>query len=165
MLQEGDFAKIEEISKQSYFDIGGKRQPYLEAEEVKSLQIAKGSLTEEELKEIRSHAAHTISFLNQIPWGRSLKRVPAFAGAHHEKLDGSGYPFGLKSDTIPLPSKVMAIADIYDALTAADRPYKKAVSTDRALHILDMEAEDNHIDGELLRIFKDHKVFSVIEEQ
>ena len=164
VLQEGDFAKIEEVAKQSYFDIGGKRQSYLEAEEVRALQIAKGSLTEEELTEIRSHAAHTISFLKQIPWGRSLKKVPAYAGAHHEKLDGSGYPFGLKSDDIPLPAKMMAVADIYDALTAADRPYKKAVPQDRALDILDLEAKDNHIDKDLLRIFKNHSVFTTIEE-
>jgi HD-GYP domain-containing protein (c-di-GMP phosphodiesterase class II) len=164
VLQEGDFAKIEEIAKQSYFDIGGKRHPYLEEEEVRSLQVAKGSLNAEELREIRSHAEHTISFLKQIPWGRSLKRVPAYAGAHHEKLDGSGYPYQLKSDEIPLPAKMMAIADIYDALTAADRPYKKAVPKERALHILDLEAEDNHIDTELLRIFKSHTVYAVIEE-
>lgn len=165
VLQESDFAKIEDIAKKSYFDIGGKRQPYLEQEEVKSLQIAKGSLTEDEFREIRSHAAHTISFLNEIPWGRALKRVPAYAGAHHEKLDGSGYPYGLKSDDIPLAAKIMAIADIYDALTASDRPYKKAVSTNRALHILDMEAADSHIDADLLAIFKKQQVYTIIEEQ
>ncbi len=164
VLQEGDFAKIEEIAQQSYFDIGGKRQPYLEAEEVNALQIAKGSLTEEELKEIRSHAEHTISFLKQIPWGRSLRRVPDYAGAHHEKLDGSGYPYGLKSEQIPLPAKIMAVADIYDALTAADRPYKKAVPKERALQILDLEAKDKHIDFELLQIFKDKSIYNVIEE-
>jgi HD-GYP domain-containing protein (c-di-GMP phosphodiesterase class II) len=164
VLQEGDFAKIEEIAEQSYFDIGGKRQPYLEAEEVNALQVAKGTLTEEEFREIRSHAANTISFLKQIPWGRSLRHVPEYAGAHHEKLDGSGYPYGLKSDEIPLPAKMMAVADIYDALTAADRPYKKAVSKERALHILDLEAKDRHIDATLLQIFKDAAVYDVIEE-
>ncbi len=164
VLQEGDFAKIEEIAKQSYFDMGGKRQPYLETDEVAALQVAKGSLTDEELAEIRSHAAHTISFLKQIPWGRSLKRVPEYAGAHHEKLDGSGYPYGLTGDAIPLPAKIMAVADIYDALTAADRPYKKAVSRDRALHILGLEAKDNHIDKDLLEIFDSFKVYRVLDE-
>jgi HD-GYP domain-containing protein (c-di-GMP phosphodiesterase class II) len=164
VLQEGDFAKIEEIAMQSYFDIGGRRQPYLEEGEVRALQIAKGSLTEEELREIRSHAEKTISFLKQIPWGRALRRVPDFAGAHHEKLDGTGYPFGLKSEQIPLPAKMMAIADIYDALTAADRPYKKAVPKERALHILDLEAKDRHIDAVLLQIFKDAAVYNIIEE-
>lgn len=164
VMQEGDFDKIEDIAALSYFDIGGKRQPYLEVEEVRALQIAKGSLTEEEFAEIRSHAAHTISFLKQIPWGRSLKRVPAYAGAHHEKLDGTGYPYGLKSEEIPLPAKMMAVADIYDALTAADRPYKKAVPKERALHILDLEAKDRHIDATLLQIFKDAAVYDIIEE-
>jgi HD-GYP domain-containing protein (c-di-GMP phosphodiesterase class II) len=164
VLEEGDFAKIEEIAQQSYFDIGGNRQPYLESNEVASLQVAKGSLTAEELTEIRSHAANTISFLKAIPWGRSLKQVPAYAGAHHEKLDGSGYPYGLTEEQIPTPAKLMAIADIFDALTAADRPYKKAVPLERALHILDLEAKDRHIDKELLRIFKEGTVYTVLDQ-
>jgi response regulator RpfG family c-di-GMP phosphodiesterase len=162
VLPAGDFAKVEEVAGRTYFDLDGKRRPYLEAEEGKALLIAKGSLTEEELAEIRSHAAHTISFLNKIPWGRSMRRIPVYAGAHHEKLDGTGYPVGLAKEAIPLPSRIMAVADIFDALTASDRPYKKAVSLERALQILDCEVKDGHIDGELVRLFKQHEVFRVL---
>jgi HD-GYP domain-containing protein (c-di-GMP phosphodiesterase class II) len=163
VLQEGDFAKIEEIARRSYFDIGGQRQPFLTPEEVTALQTAKGSLTPEELDEIRSHAAHSISFLKQIPWNKAMRHIPDWAGAHHEKLNGSGYPNKLTGDQIPLPAKIMAVADIFDALTAADRPYKKAVPVDRALNILEMEVKDRNIDGELVRLFKDNKVYEVVE--
>ncbi len=164
ILAEGDFKKVEEVASRNYFDLNGKRQPYLEAEELKALLVAKGSLTPEELEEIRSHAAHTISFLKKIPWGKSMKNLPLFAGAHHEKLNGSGYPYGLKEDEIPLPAKIMAVADIFDALTAADRPYKKAVSLERALQILDFEVKDNHIDGDLVQLFRDNEVYRVLNE-
>ncbi len=164
VLEAGDFAKIEEIAERSYFDLGGQRLPFLTPEEVAALQVAKGSLTDEELQEIRSHAAHSISFLQQIPWSKAMRRIPEYAGAHHEKLNGSGYPYGLENDAIPLPAKIMAVADIYDALTAADRPYKKAVPLERALSILEMEANDNHIDGELVRLFKENEVYQVLDE-
>ncbi len=164
ILAEGDFKKVEEVASRNYFDLNGKRQPYLEAEELKALLVAKGSLTPEELEEIRSHAAHTISFLKKIPWGKSMRNLPLFAGAHHEKLNGTGYPYGLKEDEIPLPAKIMAVADIFDALTAADRPYKKAVSLERALQILDFEVKDNHIDGDLVRLFREHEVYRVLKE-
>jgi HD-GYP domain-containing protein (c-di-GMP phosphodiesterase class II) len=162
VLPAGDFAKVEDVAGRTYFDLDGKRRPYLEAEEVKALLIAKGSLTDEELEEIRSHASHTISFLNKIPWGRAMRRIPAYAGAHHEKLDGTGYPAGLPAEAIPLPSRIMAVADIFDALTASDRPYKKAVSLERALQILDFEVKDRHIDAELVRLFKEHEVYRAL---
>ncbi len=164
ILAEGDFKKVEEVASRNYFDLNGKRQPYLEVEELKALLVAKGSLTPEELEEIRSHAAHTISFLKKIPWGKSMRDLPLYAGAHHEKLNGSGYPYGLKEDEIPLPAKMMAVADIFDALTAADRPYKKAVSLERALQILDFEVKDNHIDGDLVRLFRENEVYRVLNE-
>ncbi|MCP4602250.1 MAG: GAF domain-containing protein [Proteobacteria bacterium] len=164
VLAAGDFNKIEKIAVRSYFDIGGQRQSFLRPEEVNSLMIAKGSLTDEELAEIRSHADHSISFLEQIPWSKTMRNIPKYAGAHHEKLDGSGYPHGLNSDQIPLPAKIMAVADIFDALTASDRPYKKAVSIERALSILEMEVKDNHIDAELVRLFKKTEAYRVLEE-
>jgi HD-GYP domain-containing protein (c-di-GMP phosphodiesterase class II) len=163
VLPSEDLAKIEHIAKRSYFDLGGHRQPFLEPYEVESLQIAKGSVTEEEMNEIRSHAAHTISFLEQIPWGPAMRNITAYAGAHHEKLNGGGYPNGLTADQIPLPARMMSVADIFDALTAADRPYKKAVPVDKALFILELEVKDQHIDGELVRLFKEAEVFKVLE--
>ncbi len=162
VLPHEDFKKIEEIANRSYFDVGGKRQPYLTDEEVTALKVAKGSLTSEELDEIRSHVVHTISFLEQIPWGKSLRNIPKYAGAHHEKINGSGYPNGLKGDEIPIASRIMAVADIFDALTARDRPYKKAVPLEQALHILQLEADSKHIDTELVQLFKATKVYEVL---
>jgi HD-GYP domain-containing protein (c-di-GMP phosphodiesterase class II) len=111
------------------------------------------------MAEIQSHVTHTYNFLAKIPWGKSMARVPHIAGAHHEKLNGTGYPRGVSADQIPLQSKIMTIADIYDALTARDRPYKKALAADRALQILGFEVKDGNLDAELVRIFTEAKVF------
>ena len=91
--------------------------------------------------------------LSQIPWGKTYSRVPAIAGAHHERLNGTGYPNRLQAEEIPLQSKMMTISDIFDALTANDRPYKRAVPTDKALDILGYEVKDGHVDADLVRIF------------
>jgi HD-GYP domain-containing protein (c-di-GMP phosphodiesterase class II) len=163
VLAEGDFAKVEDVAGRTFFDVNGNPRHYLEPDELKALLVAKGSLTVEEMDEIRSHAAHTMSFLERIPWGKSMRNIPKIAGCHHEKLDGSGYPNGLKDQEIPLPSKMMAVADIYDALTAADRPYKKAVPLEKALKILEYEVKDNHIDGDLLDLFRKHEVYKIID--
>ena len=103
--------------------------------------------------------SHTFRFLSRIPWGKSLQRVPVIAGAHHERLNGTGYPNRLKAEEIPVQSKMMSVADIYDALTASDRPYKKAVPVERAIDILDYSVKDGHLDAELVRIFKDARVW------
>ncbi|PHS18563.1 MAG: HD family phosphohydrolase [Kangiella sp.] len=127
-----------------------------------SLSISKGSLTEKERAEIQSHVTHTQTFLERIPWTDELAGIPRIAGAHHEKLDGTGYPFGLKRDQIPLPSKIMTIADIYDALTAQDRPYKKALPIEIALDILNDEAKKGKIEKSLLNTFIESKVYNCI---
>ena len=101
---------------------------------------------------------HTYEFLRRIPWTRTLKRVPDLAHGHHEKLDGSGYPMKLGSKEIPVETRMMTVSDIYDALTASDRPYKKAVPHDRALGILEDEAKRGLVDRELLTIFIEAKV-------
>jgi HD-GYP domain-containing protein (c-di-GMP phosphodiesterase class II) len=136
-------------------------EPLLSASELASLRIERGSLTAPEFEEIRSHVVHTQRFLSRIPWGRALRRVPEIAGAHHERLNGTGYPRGWGAHQIPVQSKMMSIADIYDALTAADRPYKRAVSVERALQILDMEVRDGHLDADLVRLFADAKVWEL----
>ena len=101
------------------------------------LSIPKGSLDAAERQQIESHVVHTFNFLSQIPWTKELRGVPEIARAHHEKLNGDGYPYKLRGDEIPLPTKMMTICDIFDALTASDRPYKRAVPIERALSILD----------------------------
>ncbi|MDQ3033803.1 MAG: GAF domain-containing protein [Myxococcota bacterium] len=159
VLKEGDFTLITELGQRTYVDACGHGQPLLSENEVISLQVTKGSLHDREIDEIRSHVVHTFDFLSRIPWGKSFTRIPEIAGSHHEKLNGRGYPKGLSSEAIPLPSKIMTIADIFDALTARDRPYKKAMPVDRALSILGFEVKDGHIDGELVRIFTEAEVF------
>ena len=134
-------------------------------EEFELLSIPKGSLSPSERKEIESHVVHTQNFLNHIPWTKEFHNVPTIAAAHHEKLDGSGYPYGMTDSEIPLPSKIMTICDIYDALTASDRPYKPAMKTEKAIDILVEEANKNLLDGDLVQVFIDAKVFQAIDSQ
>ncbi len=159
VLSSGDFQRIEAIAKETFVDLRGERRALLDDEETTCLKVNRGSLTTQEFDEIRSHVSHTFRFLSQIPWGKALSRVPIIAGAHHEKLNGTGYPNRLHAEEIPVQSKMMAVADIYDALTASDRPYKKAVPIEKALGILDFSVKDGHLDGELVRIFKDAKIW------
>jgi len=159
VLSSGDFAKIEAIARETYVDLRGETRALLDGDEVTSLMVSKGSLTQVEFDEIRSHVAHTFRFLSRIPWGKSLRRVPLIAGAHHERLNGTGYPNRLRAEEIPVQSKMMSVSDIYDALTASDRPYKKAVPLERAIDILDFSVKDGHLDAELVRIFKDARVW------
>jgi HD-GYP domain-containing protein (c-di-GMP phosphodiesterase class II) len=164
VMSEGDFTAVGALAERSYVGPDGEERPLLSEVEVKSLQVTKGSLNEQEIEEIRSHVTHTFDFLSRIPWGKTMRFVPQIAGAHHEKLNGSGYPRGVKAEEIPLQSKIMTIADIFDALTARDRPYKKAMPLDRALAILGYEVKDNHIDAELVRLFTEAKVFEASQD-
>jgi len=164
IMSEGDFTAVGELADRTYVDPSGEEQPLLTRDEVESLQVTKGSLNMEEIDEIRSYVSHTFDFLSRIPWGKTMRRVPEIAGAHHEKLNGSGYPRGVEAAAIPLQSKIMTIADIYDALTARDRPYKKAIPVDRALAILGYEVKDGNIDAELVRLFVEARVFDSVKE-
>ena len=164
ILERGGFERVADIAARTYLDGGGELRPYLTPEEVAALQILRGSLTNEEREEIESHVVHTYHFLQQIPWGRMFRRIPEIAGAHHEKLDGSGYPRGLTGPHIPTPAKMMTISDIYDALTASDRPYKKAMPCDRALAILDSEVQKGRLDSELFRVFIEAQVYELESE-
>ena len=139
-------------------------RPLVAPADVACLSIPKGSLTPPERAEIESHVTQTFRFLSKIPWTRDLSRVPEWAHAHHEKLDGSGYPRALRADAIPPQVRMLTICDIYDALAARDRPYKRAVEPERALAILDAEAARGALDGELLRIFVDAGIYRLIEE-
>ncbi len=131
----------------------------LTPEEMIKLSLPKGSLGEEERKEIESHVSHTYHFLRQIAWTEDLSGVPDIAHAHHEKCDGSGYPRGLTAEHIPIQAKLMTISDIYDALTSMDRPYKPAATPERALEILHSEARAGKLDLDLLKIFIEASVF------
>ncbi len=146
-------------------DIDGFTLKLLSSEEFMALSVRRGSLTPEERREIESHVVYTYDFLNKIPWTSELKRIPGFAVAHHEKLDGSGYPNGWQEEQIPLESKMMTVSDIYDALTASDRPYKKAMAHERALDILQAEAGKDLLDKDLVDIFIEAKVYEAINLQ
>jgi HD-GYP domain-containing protein (c-di-GMP phosphodiesterase class II) len=160
VLREGDFARIRAIAAESYVDLEGEVRTLLEPDEVECLMVDRGTLTSPELDEIRSHVTHTLRFLSKIPWGKSLRRLPLIAAAHHERPNGSGYPRCLHADEIPVQSKLMSVADVYDALTASDRPYKKAVTIPHALDILGRTAEDGQLDSEAVRIFTNARVWN-----
>lgn len=159
ILEQGNSKILEDVARMSFDFLDGTSKPVITSKELNYLSIRKGSLDEEERKEIESHVEHTFQFLSKIPWTSGLKMIPRIAHAHHEKLDGTGYPRGLKSEEIPIQSKMMTIADIYDALTDKDRPYKKAVPIERAIDILRMEVKDNHVDSNLLQIFVESKIY------
>ena len=154
----GPSSRLKEIAHLDYHSFDGPR-PYLTEEEVCALSVPLGSLTADERKQIERHVTHTFEFLSKIPWTRSLKNVPAIAWSHHEKLDGSGYPRGLSEDLIPIQSKMMTICDIYDALTASDRPYKSAVSQHTAIQYLASQATEGKIDPVLFELFEREKVY------
>jgi HD-GYP domain-containing protein (c-di-GMP phosphodiesterase class II) len=162
VLSGGDFAMLETLARQTYVDEKGREHPLLQPGEIECLSVPRGSLTPAEFDEIRNHVTHTREFLSTIPWGRKFRRVAQIAGAHHERLDGTGYPKRLHGSEIPLQSKIMTVNDIFDALTAADRPYKKAVPLGRALDILGMEVKQGHIDGELVRILVASKTWDIL---
>ncbi|MBU6420782.1 MAG: HD domain-containing protein [Gammaproteobacteria bacterium] len=141
------------------YSLSEEGTPLLTAEEQRVLSIPRGSLTPEERREIEAHVVHTYNFLRRIPWPEDLAAIPEIAGAHHEKLDGSGYPRGRTDADIPFASRLMTVADIYDALTAADRPYKKSLPSERAFTVLEDEAKRGKLDNDLVRIFIDAKIY------
>jgi HD-GYP domain-containing protein (c-di-GMP phosphodiesterase class II) len=161
-LLDGEAAKaLTELPTLSYLDVDGVHRPYITANELESLSIRRGSLSDQERTEIESHVTHTFTFLSQIPWTGEFARVPEIAFAHHEKMDGTGYPRKLRANEIPLQSRMMTISDIFDALVAWDRPYKKAVPVEKALWILNDEAKQGKLDSDLLQVFIEARVYEL----
>ena len=152
-------AEVEALGELSYRDATGSLRPVVAPEEIAYLSIPRGSLNARERHEIESHVTQTFRFLSKIPWTPDLSHVPEWAYAHHEKLDGSGYPRRLAAAQIPLPVRAITISDIFDALAARDRPYKPAVPSDRALEILNAEAARGAVDPSLLELFISEKVY------
>ena len=159
VLPTGRFEALLQVARRTYEDPTGRPHPYLTEEEMRYLTIPKGSLDETERLEIESHVTHTYRFLQQIPWTRELQDIPMIAYGHHEKLDGKGYPRRVTGEAIPIQTRMMTISDIYDALSAADRPYKAAVAPARALDIMAEEVRAGQLDQELFRLFVEGKVF------
>jgi HD-GYP domain-containing protein (c-di-GMP phosphodiesterase class II) len=161
VLAEDKASMLEFLSEQTYYDMSGQAHTMLDPQEFRFLSIRKGTLDPEERLEMESHVTHSFHFLTKIPWTPVMKGIPEIAYGHHEKMDGSGYPRGLSGDHIPLQARMMTISDIYDALTANDRPYKKAVSTDIALDILHAEAAEGKLDKDLLGVFVGKQIYQV----
>ena len=159
VLPEAEFGMLDAISRMQYADLNGSLKPLLTPEEVHLLSIPQGSLDEEERLQIEAHVVHTVAFLKQIPWTSELRNVPDIARGHHEKLNGTGYPYKLSAPEIPLQTRMMTISDIFDALAAADRPYKKAVSVDRALEILELSVREGELDTALFAIFCEAQIY------
>ena len=159
VLESEEEARLVEVAQRRYRDPRGELRPYLSEGELACLRVRRGSLNSDERRQIESHVVHTFNFLCAIPWGRAFASIPRIAGDHHEKLDGSGYPSGKPAESIPVQAKMMAISDIFDALTASDRPYKKALPVARALSILDDEVSRGKLDADLLGVFVGAEVY------
>ena len=151
--------ELNQLGDLTYQHWSGEPRTLIDQRDLELLRIPKGSLSEAERDEIQNHVTYTYRFLSQIPWTSELAGVPEIAWAHHERLNGKGYPRQLKEEDIPVQSKLMAVSDVYDALTAADRPYKAAVSVERSLQILEQEAKINLLDTEVLRIFMEARIY------
>lgn len=141
-----------------------KSHDFLSETEYEFLSVKRGSLTRKEREEIMSHARHTYDFLKNIPWPENMAWIPEIAKGHHEALDGSGYPDGIKGDAIPLESRLMAVSDIFDALTASDRPYKRSVPAEKAAAILQEEASAGRLDSEVVRLFIKSGIYKAVSQ-
>ncbi len=159
VLAEDPARVLDEIHGKTFIDEDGTTIPFLADDEYIKLSIRKGSLDESERLEIESHVTHTFKFLSTIPWTKEMKNIPTIAWGHHEKLDGTGYPEKKDSRQIPIQTRMMTVSDIYDALTASDRPYKRAVPAQRALDILNMEVKEAKLDADLVKIFIESKIW------
>ena len=158
-MEEADKVRVRQIAGRRYTNQKGEDRPLLSDEEIQNLTITRGTLTAEEREIINYHIVATIKMLEQLPYPKHLRRVPEFAGGHHERMDGKGYPRGLSRDEMSVQARVMGIADIFEALTAGDRPYKKAMPISQALTILGHMKKDNHVDPDLLDVFLREKIY------
>lgn len=151
--------RVRNIAAYNIINKQGEKVPFLSDEEVYNLNISRGTLTAEERTIINNHIVVTINMLESLPYPKDLKRVPEYAGGHHERMDGKGYPRGLTREQMSVPARVMGIADIFEALTSRDRPYKKAKTLTESLYILGKMKLDNHIDPDLFDIFIREKIY------
>jgi HD-GYP domain-containing protein (c-di-GMP phosphodiesterase class II) len=161
VLPEDKASMLQTLSHQTYYDMAGNSHAMLDPQEFRFLSIQRGTLDPQERLEMEAHVTHSFHFLTKIPWTPLMRHIPEIAYGHHEKLDGTGYPRGLTADQIPLQARMMTISDIYDALTAQDRPYKRAVPISTALDILHAEAGEGKLDKDLLDVFVTNKIYEV----
>ncbi len=158
-MRDEDVARVKRIAKLRWRDVAGHEADFLTEDEVRNLTIRAGTLTEDERKVINNHIVATIKMLESLPWPRHLTKVPEYAGGHHERMDGKGYPKGLTREQMSVQARCMGIADIFEALTARDRPYKKGKTLSESLEILGRMKLNNHVDPDLFDIFVRQKVY------
>jgi len=158
--------KIERLKKLALrtLDINGQTQPLLTADEVYNLSTRRGTITAEERQIMNDHMVHTVNMLESMPWPKHLQRVPEYATGHHEKMDGTGYPRGVLGGTMSVPARMMCIADIFEALTANDRPYKKAKTLSEAMAIIGQFKKNNHLDPHIVDFFVSSKTYRKFAE-
>lgn len=154
-----DLKRLREIAERTYHDSSGEMRYFLTGPEYENLAVTRGNLTAAEYKEIQKHVDYSLAILNKIRFTKDLENIPRYAAAHHEYLNGAGYPKGLKGDEIALQSRILCIADIFDALTAPDRPYKKAMPLEQTLKILQEEATRGKLDPDLVDLFVRRKLY------
>jgi hypothetical protein len=158
-MQDQDIQRVLLIAKHRWIDSDGLERDLLDQEEIDNLTIRGGTLNPEERKIINNHISVTIRMLETLPWPNHLKNVPEYAGGHHERMDGKGYPRGLRGDQMSIQAKVMAVADIFEALTAKDRPYKRGKTLTESLDILGKFSLNGHIDPAIFDVFVRQKVY------
>lgn len=163
-IAPGDQQRIENIGKRTYMQ-GGQPRRLLSTDEVHHLSISRGTLTGDERVVINRHMVETIKMLEALPFPRHLSRVPEYAGGHHEKMDGSGYPRGIYAGDMSVPARAMAIADVFEALTAQDRPYKRGLSLSESMAIMGKMKADNHLDPDLFDVFVRSGVYKKFGER
>jgi hypothetical protein len=158
-MKDEDVERVKRIAAYRWRDVSGHEADFLCDDEVKNLTIRAGTLTDDERKIINHHIVATIKMLEALPWPKHLTSVPEYAGGHHERMDGKGYPKGLKREDMSVQARCMGIADIFEALTAKDRPYKKGKTLSESLEILGRMKLNNHVDPDLFDIFVRKKVY------
>ncbi|MBL8381822.1 MAG: GAF domain-containing protein [Burkholderiales bacterium] len=164
-MRDEDVARVREIAARRWIDVDGEDAPFLTEDEVKNLTVRAGTLTQEEREVINYHIVATIKMLEALPWPKHLRNVPEYAGGHHERMDGKGYPKGLRREQMSVQARVMGIADIFEALTAPDRPYKKGKTLTESLEILGKFKLNGHIDPDLFDVFIREKVYLKYAQQ
>lgn len=164
-LNQEDYDQLVKIKNKTFQDTSGNKLSILTDSEFESLSVKYGNLTDKERTLINSHAKSTYRILSMMPWPRQLELVPLIASQHHEKLDGSGYPDGVKNENITLESKILAVVDIYEALVAQNRPYKPKISPEKAIEILRFEADKGHLDRDIVEFFYQNGIYLLFHNQ
>lgn len=158
-MADEQVARVEAIAELRWTDFDGESHTLINQDELKNLTVRRGTLTGEEREIINNHMVLTIKMLEQLPFPKHLRRVPEYAGGHHERMDGRGYPKGLTRNEMSIPARIMAVADVFEALTSTDRPYKKPMPIKQALTIMGKMVEDNHLDPDIFRLFVQDKIY------